>query len=260
MKQYFGVPQLIVLWWHSMRYNGGTNNTFRILLVMSQHGASPEFWQCEWKAHIYIFPFMPQIRHQPMNKLQAQQILLVGELVNKKDNKISLVCDQAWFYKWLANKDNYYPLEKTKWWNWDSSDSVFPLWCGGGVCPVAPGGLCFWTLSFCGQLGLRRHGFGFGIEHLNFDWHLASGAVFPIHLVNKSLFACKRSSMSFSKVLNFLISCTSHPCADNMVWIPANPKMLLLLKLDGVIKIMPCYQLENMTGYSSEVVISWFSL
>jgi hypothetical protein len=57
---------------------------------------------------------MPQIRHQPMNKLQAQQILLVGELVNKKDNKISLVCDQAWFYKWLANKDNYYPLEKTK--------------------------------------------------------------------------------------------------------------------------------------------------
>ena len=36
--------------------------------------------------------------------------------------------------------------------------------------------------------------------------------------------------------------------------------MLLVLKLDGVIKIMPCYQLENMTGYSSEVVISWFSL
>ena len=33
MKQYFGVPQLIVLWWRSMRYNGGTNNTFRILLV-----------------------------------------------------------------------------------------------------------------------------------------------------------------------------------------------------------------------------------
>ena len=169
-------------------------------------------------------------------------------------NRISLVCDQAWFDTWVANKDNYYPLEKQ---NDETETPQIPSSLFDAVVAYAQlrqAAYVFGHSLSAGSLACAAMDLALALESLNFDWHLASGVVVPTHLVNKSIFACKKSSMSFSKVLNFLISCTSHPCGDNMVWIPANPKMLLVLKLDGVIKIRPCYQLENMTGYSSDVV------
>ena len=97
------------------------------------------------------------------------------------------------------------------------------------VCLVAPGAAFDLALA---------------LSALNFDWQLASHLVFSMHLVNNFLFACKKNNMSFPKisnVLNLLMTCTSHLCGDNLVWIIPNPKMLLVLKLDGVIKTMPCY-------------------